>query len=225
MSYAKLALLAILVALLLVATSATACVGDGATQPVWLPGDVAIRSSAACGSLAARDIVNPPISDANMKWARHWRTVALRNCKYENRLRRCLCLGPRALPRYTEPDYPGGPWREWGRKWRVIAQQSWKRCLALHHRITHPRGTSVARWLPLAKHVGWPVNTWSTLLRVMGRESGGRPWAQNGVFHGLLQIWTAHAPGWDLFNPHINLAIGLQLWRRLHWTPWASTAY
>lgn len=58
-------------------------------------------------------------------------------------------------------------------------------------------------------------------MSVITRESGGYPGARNGVFVGLLQIWQAHAPRVDLFNPESNLAVGLMLYRRLGWAPWA----
>jgi len=91
--------------------------------------------------------------------------------------------------------------------------------------IRFPRGLSPYRWLPLARHVGWPERAIPMLRRVILRESSGNPRCITGVHHGLMQIRRDHSPSVNLLNPAANLVIGLRMWRRLGWVPWAATAW
>jgi len=94
--------------------------------------------------------------------------------------------------------------------------------------MKHPGGSSSgARWLPLARWVGWPASTWSMLAAVITRESSGRECASNGgVYLGLMQIWRAHVSNpMRLFIAESNLRVGLRLWHRGGWRDWAQTAY
>jgi hypothetical protein len=89
--------------------------------------------------------------------------------------------------------------------------------------MTNPGGSGAARWLPLAKHVGWPASTWNYLIYVINRESGGRPNALNASTNcqGLLQCMKRYAPpGANLFDATTNLTVGLRWWRQGGWTPW-----
>lgn len=99
--------------------------------------------------------------------------------------------------------------------------------------------TKCAEWYPLALQVGWPVEEWPNVAKIMWRESRCRPEAHNGTDprHGtllgsisLLQIntyWCTPSKwsekGWlqdrnildnceDLFDPETNLRAGLLIY-------------
>lgn len=95
-------------------------------------------------------------------------------------------------------------------------------------------------WHDTAINVGWSEDEWSTLRRVIIRETGATcdPTVVNdnentGDFsHGLTQInlrgslWddrrvrcALDAPT-DLLDPAKNLACALVLWKRSGWAPW-----
>lgn len=63
-------------------------------------------------------------------------------------------------------------------------------------------------------------------MKVIRRESGGRPWAHNVPTdcQGLLQLMKRYHPGVNLFDPLTNLSIGYRAWLRSGWDPWALTA-
>lgn len=90
--------------------------------------------------------------------------------------------------------------------------------------IRFPRGTGAGRWIPLARHCGWPESAIPMLRRVITRESGGNPRCSYCGHLGLLQIARYHTAV-DLFNPNTNLRYGYLMWRRLGWAPWRSTAW
>jgi hypothetical protein len=78
------------------------------------------------------------------------------------------------------------------------------------------------------RHFGrhWGLAEYQLALRVVERESGWCPRASNGgTYRGLFQIWYAHAPGRDLYNPLSNIECAAQLWGRCGWSPWSQTAY
>jgi hypothetical protein len=115
--------------------------------------------------------------------------------------------------------------------WRSQVTQLREKTARLHYRMTHPGGSSSGvRWMPLARHVGWPSYTLGTLAMIIMRESSGRELAYNGVIgcSGLLQIWPGHVPASCrqlLFDAEYNLRVGLKLWRSQGWQPWSLTAY
>ena len=79
-----------------------------------------------------------------------------------------------------------------------------------------------AEWADLALAVGWPVEQWPTVDRVMWCESMCRPEAHNpSGATGLLQVMPFHAHGRDLFDPETNLAVGLEVWRQQGWRAWS----
>lgn len=85
-------------------------------------------------------------------------------------------------------------------------------------------GKSVARWTRLSRRVGWSWATMPTLMRVIGRESGGDPavynYAGSGAA-GLLQLMPVHYSGrFSPTDPRANLAYGLRLWRAGGWSAW-----
>lgn len=63
------------------------------------------------------------------------------------------------------------------------------------------------------------------VLRVIDRESGGRPSCTLGVHRGLLQVRADHAPGRDLWHGPTNIAVSSQLFARLGAQPWACTMH
>lgn len=91
-------------------------------------------------------------------------------------------------------------------------------------------GSSVGRWVWLARDVGWSWNDIPQLMYVIDRESGGSPTAKNptSTASGLLQFLAFHFDGtgdygW-VFNPYNarqNLTYGYKLHRMLGWAPWA----
>ena len=113
----------------------------------------------------------------------------------------------------TLPDLSGVDWVQ-------LARDQYGRC---------------GEWRSLALAVGWPVEEWPTLSRVLYRESRCNidSWNQTdpaGGSRGLMQIngyWCRKSQwsqaGWlqdqgilttceDLYNPEINLRAGLAIW-------------
>jgi hypothetical protein len=100
----------------------------------------------------------------------------------------------------------------------------------LRFQMTHPGGSSSGvRWMPLARWVGWPESSLSTLAYVIMRESSGRQNALNtsSACAGLLQMhpgwYHGHwgYPSFNPFDPEQNLKAGLWVWKRQGWRPWA----
>lgn len=89
-------------------------------------------------------------------------------------------------------------------------------------------GTSVGRWVRLARRAGWQWPQLPTLMLVIHRESGGNPCARNpaSTASGLLQFlaswWSSR---WNPMDPKVTLAHGYRAWRDVGWAPWALTAY
>lgn len=103
---------------------------------------------------------------------------------------------------------------------RALFRDKLKRCVWL---MKHPGGTSNGvRWLPLARWVGWPEYTLSTLAAIIMRESTGRVRAlnQSSGCAGLLQIHPCHGVA-NVFDPEVNLRAGLRLYRASGWAPWS----
>jgi len=95
---------------------------------------------------------------------------------------------------------------------------------ATWRQMRYPKGTGADRWIPLARHAGWPESAIPMLRKVIKRESGGNPRCSYCGHLGLLQIARYHTAV-DLFNPNTNLRYGYLMWRRLGWAPWAATAW
>ena len=115
-------------------------------------------------------------------------------------------------------------WLDRAHRWRAQRRAFVVRTFALVQRMRHPGGSaSGAKWLPLARFVGWPAATLSHLAAIIMRESSSRPWARNpSGCTGLLQIWPGHVsdPA-HLTDPEYNLRVGLRLYREAGWAPWA----
>jgi len=93
--------------------------------------------------------------------------------------------------------------------------------------------------MDLARSVGWPEVTLAHLAYIIHRESrcdptvlADRPWTMD-LSRGLLQInaydyldaGIRQICGIDpatLFNPAVNLACGLDLYRTYGWQPWGG---
>jgi len=114
-------------------------------------------------------------------------------------------------------------WLVAAREWRLDSREYRERTDALVARMKNPGGTSNGvRWMPLARWVGWPSYTLGTLAYIIMRESSGRARALNASSGcaGLLQIHPCHGVA-NVFDPLVNLAAGLRLWRASGWGPWA----
>jgi len=99
---------------------------------------------------------------------------------------------------------------------------------------TVPKGC--AQYVADALTLGWPASEAPTIARVMFRESRCTPTAfnkldSNGGSRGLMQINGVHKE-WlieqgfittldDLYQPNVNLAAALHLWRIVGWSAWA----
>jgi hypothetical protein len=87
----------------------------------------------------------------------------------------------------------------------------------LHHKITHPGGSSNGvRWIPLARYVGWPEYALHNLAGLIMNESSGRPKAVSPTNdHGLVQFnacWSGtfrrvmHVNFFpNIYDPELNL--------------------
>lgn len=79
-----------------------------------------------------------------------------------------------------------------------------------------------AEWAELAFEVGWPVEQWPTISRVMWCESKCQPWARNpSGASGLMQVMPFHWHGRDPFDPASNLTMALEVHERQGWRAWS----
>jgi len=159
------------------------------------------------------------------RWAVKWQRQAKKNLRHAKSHARYL---RRNVPKSLRTSVKRGgeeSWREYGRRMKKRAYALSTYIRRTMNRMRNPGGSGPRRWLPLARHEGWPRSSEAMLVKVLRRESDGNPRCRLGVHRGLLQIRTDHAPGRDLYNPRTNLAVGLMLYKRLGWRPWASTAY
>ena len=152
-------------------------------------------------------------------WAQDWQAKA----KTERRkLRRCthayLRPDPAPLPVWT--DY--GDWCSFGLACRDAATEYQNKRIALRQKMRHPGGHGAARWLPLARWVGWPEEPLPMLRKVIYRESSGNPRCYTPPYGaaGLLQflrywyegVWWKHT--FNPYDPELNLKYGLKIWKR-----------
>ena len=79
-----------------------------------------------------------------------------------------------------------------------------------------------SEWAPAALDAGWREDQLPELLGViMWCESKCHPDAHNpSGASGLLQIMPFWAKGRDLFDPAINLAVGLEVYAAQGWRAW-----
>ena len=104
-----------------------------------------------------------------------------------------------------------------------------------------PYATAPEQFAALAVNLGWPVEEYKTLIKVIKRESNGIAIAYNGkdpmtVSYGLMQIngfWCKGANSFlqkaglltsceMLLDPQINLRAGLIIYTRSGWSPWRT---
>lgn len=128
-----------------------------------------------------------------VKWARHWRRIAVREWRTWNRARACLGMHKRP---FAGPQPPRSAskavWTAAGRAWKhrvrpggVRTYQS--RTRALVRRMTHPKGSGWERWRPLVRWI-WPARCVNTVVRIIRYESGGNPRILNGGY--VLPKWA-----------------------------------
>ncbi len=149
-----------------------------------------------------------------------------------NKARACFRLPALRRPRPARPaSADEAEWRAYVSALCALRADVRARAARLIKRMDHPKGSGARRWLPLARWVGWPRAQEARLVRVITRESHGRPGADsNPPYFGLMQIWSAHVSRWApsprvLLRARTNLTVGLWLWRANGWGPWSATAY
>ena len=104
-----------------------------------------------------------------------------------------------------------------------------------------PYATAAEQFAALAVNLGWPVEEYDTLVKVITRESNGIAIAHNtadpmGGSYGLMQINGFWCRGTNsylqkaglltscemLLDPQINLRAGLINFTRSGWSPWRT---
>ena len=104
-----------------------------------------------------------------------------------------------------------------------------------------PYATAPEQFAALAVNLGWPVNEYKTLVKVIKRESNGIAIAHNtkdpmSGSYGLMQIngfWCRGANSYlqkaglitsckMLLDPQTNLRAGLIIFTRSGWSPWRT---
>jgi hypothetical protein len=104
-----------------------------------------------------------------------------------------------------------------------------------------PYATAAEQFAALAVNLGWPVDEYETLVKVITRESNGIAIAHNTAdpmtgSYGLMQIngfWCRGANSYlqkaglltsceMLLDPQINLRAGLIIFTRSGWSPWRT---
>jgi hypothetical protein len=104
-----------------------------------------------------------------------------------------------------------------------------------------PYATAAEQFAALAVNLGWPVEEYETLVKVITRESNGIAIAHNTAdpmsgSYGLMQIngfWCRGANSYlqkaglltsceMLLDPQINLRAGLIIFTRSGWSPWRT---
>lgn len=79
-----------------------------------------------------------------------------------------------------------------------------------------------AEWAPVAFDVGWPVDQWPVMSRVMWCESHCEPWAHNrSGASGLMQIMPMWWKGRDPYDPATNLLMALEVRQAQGWRAWS----
>ena len=104
-----------------------------------------------------------------------------------------------------------------------------------------PYATAPEQFAALAVNLGWPVNEYKTLVKVIKRESNGIAIAHNtkdpmSGSYGMMQIngfWCRGANSYlqkaglitsckMLLDPQTNLRAGLIIFTRSGWSPWRT---
>lgn len=163
-------------------------------------------------------------------WAQKWEHNATRERAKLAKHTRVLSLkAPRPLPTaesfVTTATVDGAvvtvtDWHAYGQRCKDLTSKWRKRRVQLHHRLTHPGGSGAARWMPLARYVGWPDHALPMLRKVIWRESNGDPsqvtppYGATGLMQWIRPWWSGQwaLPAFDPYNPATNLRMGLRLW-------------
>jgi hypothetical protein len=211
---------------------AIACLGGGAA--VWLAAHPALGDSTPAPSASPsasvsptptatpRPVSRPTASPQLIHWSRHWARVARRDRIRVDRLRACLGRRPvRHLPAAPRVDSRAS-WAAYGDTCRYLAKRWVRESKRDWRRIVAPTPlVSAAQWRPALLYVGWPAAQLRNAVTCIRRESGGRPWATNGICDGLFQIHRCHHLAHP-FDPLVNCRYALRLWRAQGWTPWTT---
>ena len=187
----------------------------------------ATESEAAAATVTASPTPEPtatarPASAGWVKWAKKWQAQARRARTRLARVRRCQGKKPPArlatAPARCEPN---PAWSAAGKAWKHHAKRCRAAAAAGIAKMRRPGGSGVARWMPLARWVGWPAGSLPKLRNVMWRESRGNPREVNPSSRcaGLLQIHPCHRVA-NVYDPLVNLRAGLRLYRADGWRPW-----
>ena len=207
---------------------------DAAGDTVYVAGISTETTATASPSPSPSPTPLPPASSATVKASLQQRAHAKIACGEWNRARRAFAL--RLVP--FSKNSSASPARSKSEAVWVAAGKGWKRDAARYHKMfarlrykmVHPGGSSNGvRWIPLARWVGWPESTLSTLADIIMRESSGRERAYNpSGASGLLQLMAGfyagdyyNFPNFDPFNPELNLYYGHKAWHVSGWAPWA----
>jgi hypothetical protein len=214
--------------LLLVCLCGSLC-GVAALAVAGAHADTSSPSPAASYSPTATPTPTPsasptaaPASPELVAWCTKWHRLASRQRVRVDRLRSCLGRGRlRALPGRPTGD-AASDWAAYGRTCKRLAHRWWAEHKRDWRRIVDPRPlVSAAQWKPLLLWVGWPASQLVNAVRCIRRESGGRPWATNGICDGLFQIHRCHHLR-NAFNALVNARYALVLWRAQGWSPWVT---
>jgi len=147
---------------------------------------------------------------------------------------------PGEPPNLPDPPYKLTDWKRYGADNKRVALRFRVRIDELHHRLTHPGGSSNGvRWMPLARYLKWPRSALPMLAKVIMRESSGRTMATSSAnCRGLTQLH----PGWfsgtwairgkhhafNAYDPEANLRAALGIWLDQHRSflpAWSLTAW
>ena len=166
-----------------------------------------------------------PVTKATARWVYHWHDLAVRARASANHWRSCHRKG-RLAPVKHPPALGVGQqaFRAAGASYKALARKYFAEVRSLRARALRPGGYGAARWLPLARHAGWPAAQEAALVTCIWRESRGNPRATNPWTGcaGLLQIHPCWGLGASAYDPLVNLRFGLRLWRSQGWAPWGG---
>jgi hypothetical protein len=158
------------------------------------------------------------------EWCLSWHRRAIRQRVLLAKAKWCFSLD-------SPVPVPHGPrnqvWSDWvnfGVRCKYLAHRFHERFLTLRYRMAHPTPlVSYTQWKPL---VLWYFgDEWSTALRILRAESGGRPWASNGQYKGLFQMGSHWYSGYWHFSPYnaeANTKYAHLLRHLCGWSSWTT---
>lgn len=207
-------------AVLLIIPAAVAGLAAAGSPPSPSPSPTASPTQAPTPSP-----VVTPASLELVRWALARRRVAHRRWAKWDRARDCFELPSRVFrPVAPARTASAEAWTKAGKAWKANGRDYLGRFRRLRHEMKRPGGPSSGiRWLPLARWVGWPQHTLSTLAPLIMNESSGRERAVSPTHdYGLTQLNRCHAAKFrqvigKSFYPHAlsaehNLRFALWLW-------------